>query len=201
MSAIDNGILKVLLREAWIELPAAHGEMVDVVEGLSIESDGSAQRLRGALETAINIVRDLPDGSRSSHALVLQPESGQVDALLSMRVSRVTSNAYENYLVAARSFSGSETIDVLNRTVGETVIPTGRAILSQDFTLPITAEGIPDPAMERAFLALFPEGGETAIEFTLMTQNLALFADASAYLMSLASGENPLLPGMRADDE
>lgn len=194
---LSDGILTVQVPAGWIALPGqdedAGARIAEIVDGLDFgeDRDEPAGRLAAALGTVTAIAAALPAGARRSFAFVIAPHTGRVEAMLSMRVSRITPGAYDNYLIAARSFSGDESTEVIRRTVEEVELPTGRGVLSHDFTLPVAPEGVPNPAMERTFLALFPHGGETGVEFTLLTQNLALFSDTGAYLMALAAGEDP----------
>ena len=194
---LSDGILTVQVPAGWVALPGqdddADTRIAEILDGLDFGEDRAepAGRLAAALGTVTALAAALPAGARRSFAFVIAPHTGRVEALLSMRVSRITPGAYDNYLVAARSLSGDEGTEVIRRTVEEVDLPTGRGVLSHDFTLPVAREGVPNPAMERTFLALFPHGGETGVEFTLLTQNLALFSDTGAYLMALAAGEDP----------
>ena len=201
MSNLRNGILAVSLREAWIRLPDAEDDadarIAEIVQAIvPATEEAAAQRLARALAVVNSVAAGLPAGARENNALVLSPLAGRVEALLSMRVSRVGDDAYDRYLALARAFAGDESAEVINRVVEEVTLPAGRGIVSSDFTLPASDAGVPDPAMERAFLAYFPDGYGTVAEFTLLTQNLALFSDARAYLLALAAGDNPPLPGM-----
>lgn len=196
---IRDDQLRVELGGAWFALPAA-GEQIDpaldeLVATFEPLEEEPRRQLRGGLGAVTRLAHSLAPGARTSYALVLNPESGRVQALLSIRLSRVTPDAYANYLAAAREYAGDARVEVVNRVVEEVRLPAGPSILSRDFTLPIEREGVPDPALERCFLAVFPEGYETAVEFTLLTQNLALFDDAGSYVMALAAGERPNIPG------
>lgn len=196
---IRDDQLQVELGGNWFALPAADEPIDSALDELlaSFEPlEGEPRRqLRGGLSIVTRLAHSLAPGSRTSYALVLNPDSGRVQALLSIRLSRVTPDAYANYLAAARAYAGDARIEVVNRVVEEVRLPAGPGILSRDFTLPIEREGVPDPALERCFLAVFPEGYETAAEFTLLTQNLALFDDAGSYLLAMAAGERPIIPG------
>lgn len=201
MSNLKDGFLTIPLGSMWVQLPQADenvDERVDqIVEELKLGVDDAASRsLASALRTVTGVAAGLPAGARESHALVISPSAGRVEALLSIRVSKVTSDAYDNYLRIAREFKGNDTSELINRVVEEIDLPIGRSVLSRDFVLPTSDSGVPDPAMERVFLAVFPVEFENAVELTLLTQNLALFPDASSYLVSLAMGENPVLIGM-----
>ncbi len=201
MSNLDRGILTIPIREAWIELPEPEADIEAAIQAIlerfEFGSDADARRRLGAsLRTVHTVASALPSGARRNNALVLSPSSGRVEALLSLRVSRTVPGSYAEYLAAARALTGDERIEIIQRTVEEIDLPAGPAVLSRDFALPRSDGGVADPAMERAFLALFLADHDTVTEFTLLTQNLALFTDAGGYLSSLAAGENPPLPGM-----
>jgi hypothetical protein len=199
VSIISEGVMQLPLAGGWLQLPD-QGDDVDAGIAALLaelgELDAEATRQLGAgLRIVTGLAHSLAPGARTSHALVLQPDSGRVQALLSIRLSRITPEAYDNYLAAARAYAGDERVEAIKRSVEEVQLPDGRGILSHDFTLAIQREGVPDPALERCFLAYFPDGFDTAVEFTLLTQNLALFEDAPAYLVALAAGERPAAPG------
>ncbi|MGN6274018.1 MAG: hypothetical protein ACTHMQ_13125 [Protaetiibacter sp.] len=202
MSIIHEGVMQLPLSGAWFRLPDQGDDVETQIDALLAEFAPLDEEPRRQLEAGLRIVtglaHSLAPGARTSHALILQPDSGRVQALLSIRLSRVTADAYDNYLTTARAFSGDERIEVIKRTVEEVELPDGRGILSHDFTLAVQREGVADPALERCFLAYFPSGFETAIEFTLLTQNLALFDDAPSYLLAVAAGERPVVPGREA---
>lgn len=196
--------MRLPLSGAWFRLPDQGDDVEAHVDGLLGEfgplEEEATRQLRAGLHIVARLAHSLAPGARTSHALVLQPDSGRVQALLSIRLSRVTPDAYENYLGVARGFSGDDDVEVIKRRVEEVALPDGRGILSHDFTLAVQREGVADPALERCFLAYFPTGFDTAIEFTLLTQNLALFEDAPSYLMAVAAGERPVVPGREASE-
>ena len=195
MTNVNDGVLVIAIGDVWTELPAevdgAEEGIRQIVAGFALDDESAERRLEHALGAVARVALELPAGARRNYALVPAPHSGTVEALLSMRVSRVTADAYDNYLAAASGLESDDRLEVIRRTVDEVVLPSGRGVLSRDFTLPVGAGGVPDPAMERTFLALFPDGGDSAVEFTLLTQNLALFSDAGEYLLALAANENP----------
>lgn len=194
---VAEGVVRFVLPQTW-HLLAGDAADVDeritaIISKLAVEHDSARQQLTRGLRAVTALALGLPGGARTNHALVSVPESGVVDALLSIRLSVTASAAYDNYVRAARSVMGTEETELIRRTVDELEIPGARAVASRDFTLPRQREGIPAPAMERAFLAVFPHEAETVVEFSLFTQNLALFDDPTDFLIGLASG--------RIDDE
>lgn len=195
------GELAVSLREAWIELPEpgddADAHIDEIVARFELHDRADDERRLGAaLRSVLRAAEGLPAGApRQNNALVLSPTAGRVEALLSLRIHRVTPDAYDNYLAAAQSYEGDGRAEVIEREVEEVRLTTGRAIISHDFLLSRSVEGVVDPALERTFLTLFLDDAAAAAEFTLLTQNLALFRDAREYLTSLAQGEDPPLPG------
>jgi hypothetical protein len=204
MSIIHEGVMQLPLSGAWFRLPDQGDDVAAGIGALLAElgplEEDPTRELEAGIRIVTGLAHALAPGARTSHALILQPDSGRVQALLSIRLSRVTPEAYDNYLSAARVFSGDDSVEVIKRNVEEVELPDGRGILSHDFTLAVQREGVADPALERCFLAYFPTGFETAIEFTLLTQNLALFEDAPSYLMAVAAGERPVVPGREASE-
>lgn len=195
-----DGVLTIPIRAPWVQLPGEGEDAVGAIAaivahaGLAVDSI-AARRLTWSLGKVVEVAGAMPAGRRTSYALIEDPAAGRVDALLTYRVSRVTEDAAANYLEAARSFTGTPEVEVIHRTVEPIELPAGDAILSHDFTLPVQRGGVLDPALDRFFLTLFPSGGETGIEFTLLTPNLALFDNDGDYLVSLVRGEDPALPG------
>lgn len=201
MTNVKDGVLVVEIDGSWTELPAgpdgADERLAEIIGGFELD-ESAAGRLERSLRLVMAVAANLPAGARRSYALVPDPTSGSAQALLSLRVSRVTPDAYDNYLAAARALESDDKLEVIRRTIDEVVLPAGRGVLSRDFTLARVTEGVPDPATERTFLALFPTDADTAVEFTLLTQNLALFADAGEYLLALAANEKPTISEARA---
>ena len=201
MTNIEDGVLVVEIGDIWTELPTgpegADERIAQIIEGFHVD-ESAARRLDYSLRMVIAVAANLPAGARRNYALVPDPGSGSVQALLSLRVSRITPDAYDNYLAAARALESDDNLEVIRRSVDEVVLPAGRGVLSRDFTLERVTEGVPNPALERTFLALFPTDADSAVEFTLLTQNLALFADAGEYLLALAANENPSTSEERA---
>ncbi len=195
-----DGVLTIPIRAPWVELPAADEDasaaISDIVATAGLAPDSvAARRLAWSISKVLAVAAAMPAGRRSAYALIEDPAAGRVDALLTYRVSRVTEGAAANYLEAARSFTGTPEVEVLQRTVETIDLPAGPAVLSHDFTLPVQRGGVLEPALDRFFLTLFPSGGETGIEFTLLTPNLALFENHGDYLVSLVRGEDPAIPG------
>lgn len=194
---IADGVVRFILSEKWHVLASDAADVDERIEAIIGQVAPTRDSVRGRLARGLRAVSGLalglPAGARTNHALISVPESGVVDAVLSIRLSVARPEAYDNYLRAARELVDSRTTELIRRTVDEIEIPGARAVASRDFTLPRQREGIPAPAMERAFLAVFPHEAETVVEFSLFTQNLALFDDPTDYLIGLASG--------RTDDE
>ncbi|MEP6481212.1 MAG: hypothetical protein ABJA94_04305 [Rhodoglobus sp.] len=191
MSATSNDYT-VSFDAAWRVLPTADEDAAsvihDLVEALNVE-DPAADGLRRGLEAVTALSRELAPGQRNSWALVRDPSSGAVDALLSTRVSLVGPSAIDDYRARiADGQHGDPEIRVVNRTVSERELAVGTALIVHDFTLHEDAEGLIDPALERAVVALFLSGTNKLVEFYLVTQNLALFDDIAEYLVSIVSG-------------
>lgn len=200
MISPDSGIVEIPLRQEWYRLPVDDAEpelaLNTVLESFELESPDTIARLGWGLRAVSSVAAGLPRGSRESRALVRNPASGHVDALLSVRIRPVSAGDYDEYLAAAQGLTGSESVELIRREVDEVQVPLGRGIVSHDFTYPVMREGVADPAMERTFLAVYPDAEAVCLEFTLLTQDFALFTDAPAFLVELAAGGNPPIPGM-----
>ena len=192
----DPTILAIHLRPEWKELPADGRDawVEETAAGFDID-DEARLRLSRSLEAAVRNLDALAPGSRRSFALVVAPELGRVDAVLSVRYSQVTQDAYANYLAAARAVTSTETVELLNRKVEEVLVPAGPAVVVSDILVPARTGAFAPAATERAFLAVFPEGWATAMDFTYLSQNLGALDDAAEYLVGIASGQNPALRG------
>lgn len=184
---------------AWRALPTPEEDADLAIEKLitSLEVDEAAERgLRTGLGSVNVLAHRLTTGNRRSYALVRNPASGIVDALLSTKLSQVEPDAYDQYFAAIRATDVADGFEIINRTLIETRLPAGRAIVLHDFTATDDSGGMPEPALERAILALFVDGSAALIEFYLAAQNLALFADMEEFLITLASGERARTPAV-----
>lgn len=198
LGVVEDEVIVLPIRPEWVRLPSNEsGDPTAAVDELAAEltSDEAAGRgLRIGLTAVIALARRLAPGPRRSYALVRSPESGWVDALLTFRLVGRGDVTVDRYFAGASAPLEGEGIDVVNRTVERVRLPAGEAVVSHDFTLAVDGEGVGNPALERAFLALFPDGMDTVVEFSLLTQNLALFDDAALFLVRFAAGENPETP-------
>lgn len=200
MTQGERGLLEIPLRDQWHRLPTpdAHAslDLVKLLESFDLNQADTIVRLERGLRAVSTVAASLPQGSRESRALVRNPSTGHVDALLSVRIRPVPADGYDQYLAAAQKLHATEQTELIHRQIEEIRLPLGCAVVSHDYTYPVLREGIPDPVMERTFLALFPDSDSVCLEFTLLTQDLALFADAPVFLVALAAGDNPPIPGM-----
>ena len=198
LNDVDEGIVTIMVDTNWWMLPLRDDDqdasIERTIEAAQVDEE-AARGLRYGLKAVNGIARSLPAGERHNYALVRTPESGLVEALLSTRVSRVGPTAYDDYLDVVQNTPAAPDVEVLNRRIIEVTMPRGRGILVHDLTLALGQDGVPDPALERAFLALFVADTAALIEFTLITQDLALFEDIESYLMEFAAGDNPAVPG------
>lgn len=199
MSAPDSDVLAIPIRNAWLPLPASSLDqsIESIVGELALGAD-DAEGLINALHAVSATAAALPAGARRNYALVVSPGARRVEALLSIRVSTVTGKALADYLAAAESVTSDDRAEIIDRSIREAELAAGRAVISHDFLLPASSGGIALPTLERGFLALFPTDRSTMIEFTIITQNLALFDDLAEYMIALVNGEDPLPPGMEA---
>lgn len=198
LGTVDDGIITLPLRTEWIELPAAGDGDTSAAIGALVDrlapAADAAPGIRAGLTAVTDLAHRMAPGPRRSYALVREPDSGLIDALLTFRLVGRGTVTPEQYFEAASRPLEADGVDVVNRTVERIQLPSGPGVASHDFTLDVDGEGVGNPALERAFLALFPDGTETVVEFSLLTQNLALFDDAQLFLAHFAAGDNPETP-------
>ena len=181
----------LVLEDSWKPLPAAGTDAESAVEtivaGFAL-TDSLAAALTLAISRASDYANALAPGERRSFALIGDPLLARVDAVLSVRLSRVASDAYEQYLALAQGATeANPAVEVIDRTLLEVDLPAGRAIASHDFTLNRHEDGVPQPALERALVALFIGDAPALIEFSLAAQDLTVFEDMTGYLLGVVS--------------
>jgi hypothetical protein len=193
MNSEDQALFSVVIDGAWKRLPTASGDHERQIDAVIAELgvDGSAAaRLNYGLHAVAHVAGNLSAGERHSFALIREPSTGVVDALLSTRVSRVEDGALDGYRArVGENRPGEQHVSSVNRTVEERRLPQGLAVIVHDITLREDGDGLVDPALERVILALFVSSADVLIEFYLATQNLALFDDAVDYLVELVAGD------------
>jgi hypothetical protein len=135
-----------------------------------------------------------------SFALVRDVTTARADALLSWRLSEVDEGAYERYLASARELASTDAVELVNPSAEEASVPIGRAIVVHDIAYTRTP-GVQNPARERCTVAVFPDGTAALLEITVSTIELSLFDDLPDYVLRLASGEQPGVPGYRESVE
>jgi len=173
-------------------------EVIDVlIERLAPDLAPAEERgLRAGLAVHSEWARSLAPGERQSFALVRDPATGRVDALLSWRFGEAPEGAYEHLLTSARAQESTDDVELVNPSVVETRVPLGRAIMVHDIAYTRTA-GVQRPARERCIVAIFPDGTEALLELTVSTVDLSLFDDLPDFLLRLAAGEAVPAPGYR----
>jgi len=198
LGTVEDGILILPLRPEWRELPAADAADPAAAIGAIVDelapSAEAAPGIRAGLTAVTSLAHGMAPGPRRSYALVRRPDGGLVDALLTFRLVGRGEVTVDDYFEAASRPLAADGVDVVNRTVERIQLPSGLGVASHDFTLDVDGEGVGNPALERAFLALFPEGTETVVEFSLLTQDLGLFDDVQLFLAQFAAGDNPETP-------
>ncbi|MEO8093318.1 MAG: hypothetical protein ABI632_00165 [Pseudolysinimonas sp.] len=184
--ATDIPEYSISIPAGWSLLPGkAHAEQIDtIVAGFEVAAE-TAERLRFALGNVNDIALHAP--GRVNWALVSDPASGRVDAMMSLSFPKQDQDSYAAYRTAVDAVKSTEEFEQVERTVIEKPLPAGPAIVVHEFVLPRTEGGVPDPAVERAIVAMFPAGFESFFEFALMTQDLAVFEDAAEYLVDIAA--------------
>lgn len=152
-------------------------------------ADDVRDRLRYALDSVTAYAQSAGRGGRPHWAYVPTPASGRVEAILSLGFLINDDGALERYHdVAEAQLAGSPSADLVRRTVTREELDSGSAVVVHDFVLEQTNGGIPDPAVERATVALVPPGADKVLEYSLVTQNLAAFADIADFLVQIVGG-------------
>jgi hypothetical protein len=193
MSTVPNGTARdyhISIPENWLLLPTPGDDIVayltEVVRGFDLPEEAAA-RLQFGLSNLTRLAHSKPAGARAYWALVRMPSSGRVDALVGLTMLVNDHGALERYRSAASAESRDGAVELVKRTVADREFPAGPAVVVHDFTLERAAGGVADPALERAFVTLFPAFSTKVFEFSLITQDLALFDDASEYLSEVVA--------------
>ena len=191
-------LFEVDIPDGWHALPLAETPentasavaRIAAVVGVTGEA---RDRLIQAL-SAVSAVAQAPQrGGRTHWAFVPIPDSGRVEALLSLgRIASSAAEADEYRDAASVNLDGPDAdpknpAELVNRTVSEHVLPVGRAIAIHDFVIEQSPGGVADPAVERAIVAVFPDRAARGIEMSIVTQNLVWFSDITGYLVDIAS--------------
>jgi len=186
---------------AWWPLGDGTDPIADVIDVL-IERNASElapaeeRGLRASLAVHAEWARSLSAGQRMSFALVREPSTARVDALLSWRLSEVEEGAAARYLAAARALTSTDQVELVNPSAVEATVPIGPAIVVHDIAYTRTP-GVQTPARERCTVAIFPTGTSACLEITVSTIELSLFDDLPDYVLRLAAGEEIGVPGYR----
>jgi hypothetical protein len=167
-----NDELDLALPAEFVAIPpeADIERLPSVVTALGVEG-AAAARLQAALSAVRSGVGDV-----SAWALVLAPESGFVDAALTLRVHLVAEDDSPSAYLA--NLGSEASTEIVNRSSEQRLIAGRPAAVVHDFTVPAGSER---PALERAYAAVFVSDA-LMFEFGLLTQDMHLFEDASAYL-------------------
>jgi len=143
---------------------------------------------RGSLDVVRSFVEGLP-GERDAWILLRQE---RVAAVLTLRGRPVEPSGLSQLVkLLSEPAPGDPNVDVINRTFRETNLPAGKAVETHDFSVAHGLESGTRPASERATVTIFPEPGEWAVEFMLVTQDLSLFDDEMGYLHTIAESVAP----------
>lgn len=181
----------------WHKLPLDPEETASAVAQLAaslVDDPDARERLVYALAAVAAVAQAPRRHGRQHWAYVPDPSTGRVEALLSLGDMPGGRGDYENYLaLASVDLDVAETpqpgtaAELINRTVAERRIAVGRVVSIHDFVIQPTAGGVPDPAVERAIVALFPDRASRAVECSIVTQNLAQFEDVTGYLVDIVA--------------
>lgn len=170
---------------AVFDLPTGWSPTGDVVEAAM---DLPEPLSRAPLDAVRRFVEGLP-GERDSWVLLRED---RVAAVLTLRGRPVAPTGLSQLVeLLYKPLPGNTNVDVINRTFRETVLPAGKAVETHDFSVAHGLKSGTRPASERATVTIFPEPGEWAVEFMLVTQDLLLFDDATDYLHTIAESVAP----------
>jgi hypothetical protein len=174
-------------------------ERLDAIAASFEVPEEPTTRLRAALETVARLAAR-PGTTRRSWALVRRPESGRVDAYVTLDLALMDAGSHQRFLRRADTdvAPAVDGVELVRRTVSNRSVSAGLVGVVHDLVLPRNDGGVGDPAVERAIVALFPEGFDKSLEFTIVTQDLGLFDDASEYLLELVSTVRPVDAAVQA---
>jgi hypothetical protein len=181
--------LSLELPPFWFEFKNAgrehepnYSDFLDVWE----VDDDIRQRLLFGLKNAWAFASaNISENSRR-WVMIQDARAGRVDAVLSLDVVSREPGDDERYSKAARDeVSVGGNLEVINRTVSTRDAPAGPAVVIHDFVLPHSDEEERHPATERAVAGVFPLTWDVIAEFSLVTQDLGLFADIQGVLVSI----------------
>ncbi|MCU1513183.1 MAG: hypothetical protein JWO10_273 [Microbacteriaceae bacterium] len=190
-SAVKARNLEITIPNGWYPLsssPDGTDAAIAVLLGSFELQPDAVERLEHALRMVSAVVQEPQRGGRPHWAYIPEPEQGRVEALLSIGFLIADDGAIDRYRgIAEAELNKSDSTDLVRRIVRTATLLVGPAIVVQDFVVEPVAGGVPNPAVERATVALFPTEAEKAVEFSIMTQNLALFPDIVEYLLEIAA--------------
>jgi hypothetical protein len=175
----------------WYQLPAPD-EPVDehwavTVAGLGVD-DEVGERLLFGLRNVTAVARAKVGSQRAGWALIAEPTTGRVDALMTLNLLPRSEGDFDRYLEFATAEQDADApIEVINRTVTRAELAAGPAIVVHDFTLVRNQGGVAEPALERATVGVFPTNGAVALELAIITQDLAVFEDVAALATEIAA--------------
>jgi hypothetical protein len=170
----------------WYRLPAADAESdqrLDALVSSFVLPDDTAARLRVALGNLNAEATRRPN--RAHWAFVPDPANGNVEGMFTVHMLRAEPGDREAYIAAAEEPAAS-TLIVMHRTVEHLALPAGPALSLHDFVVEPPVGGIPNPGVERAVVAVFPEDSSFGYEFSMIAQNLTAFQDMVEYVVAVA---------------
>lgn len=156
-----------------------------VIEELGI-GEFAAQQLRGSLSNAIEFLRLNGAESKQSWVYIRDGSSGRVDAVVTMEFFSVGEEDKEKYVAAFRGSDQPPGAEVINRRVQLAELPNGEAVVVHDFLLDDSESNPAVPALERAIVGVFSRERAPMVEFTVLTQDLALFEDITEFAVMMA---------------
>lgn len=173
--------------ERWAELPAPGDDLdaaLDVITAASGATGDPALRLRQGLAgiTAYAWSRD----NRRNWGFINEPESGRVNALMSLSFRSTVTGDREDYLATAQAIPEIiNGVEVINHVVEERAVPAGKAVIIHDFTLDLPDDEGARHSMERAVIGFFPTNWDVLMEFSIVTHEMNLFPDIAGYLLTV----------------
>ena len=168
------------------ETEGEHRAFADLVANFEVDV-ATASRLLIALDSVWSAASSSKRNGGRTWALVRDPQSGNVDAILTSDIRVLTEGfGFDKYLdLVTESAKSTDSLEVVNRTFLTTQLPAGPAIVVHDFVLPLEMNGVQDPATERVICAIFPLGWNVMAEFAVVTQNLVLSTDLAADVLPI----------------
>ena len=170
-------------------LPTREGDVEAAVAAIAVDcgvGDRLRPRLEAELSSAVEYARRRSSAAGRAWALVGQPRTGNVDAIMLVETySRAEGLGPREYLERCRATAQNiDPEDLWQFDVDYVTVAGREAVILHQLEMPAGDEG--RPATEQATVAHFVDDS-TMIEYRLVTQDLAVFDDIVSFTAGLAA--------------